>query len=97
MPRAQNAHAHVNAAFLFEFNQNKTLVEKAKIVYGGINSDFIHAGATEKYVIGKNIFSNDTLQHALNILNEEIQPNVCPPEPSPEYRRKLAVGLFYKV
>lgn len=37
MPRAQNAHAYVNAAFLLKFNENKTKVEAASICFGGIN------------------------------------------------------------
>lgn len=37
MPRAQNAHAYVNAAFLLKFNQDKTKVEAATVCFGGIN------------------------------------------------------------
>lgn len=97
MPRAQNAHAHVNAGFLIKFNSNKTAIEKLNIVYGGINPNFNHATKTEEFLIGKNIFDKETFISAIKRLNDEIRPNVTPPEPTPDYRRKLAVGLFYKV
>lgn len=97
MPRGQNAHAHVNAAFLFKFNSSKTLVESANIVYGGINPQFNHATATELYLRGKNLFDKTVFKAAVQSLNTEIVPNITPPEPSPDYRKKLAIGLFYKV
>lgn len=97
MPRAQNAHAHVNAGFLFKFNQYKNAVEKVNIVYGGISPSFIHAEKTEMFLIGKNIFDNEILQQTLKMLHDEINPVEAPPEPSPKFRRQLAINLFYKV
>jgi xanthine dehydrogenase/oxidase len=97
MPRAQNAHAHVNAAFLLKFNADKTVIEEARIVYGAISPEFNRAIATEKFLIGKNIFSNGTLKLAIETLSDEIFPDTSPPEPTPLYRKRLAVGLFYKV
>lgn len=97
MPRGQNAHAHVNAGFLFKFNANKTVIEIAHIVYGGINPQFNHASATELYLTGKNLFDKAVFKAAVQSLNTELVPNVTPPEPSPDYRKKLAIGLFYKV
>jgi len=43
MPRAQNAHAYVNAGFLFRLNVNNggKVLEKPTIVYGGINPLFV--------------------------------------------------------
>lgn len=37
MPRAQNAHAYVNAGFRLRFNNETGNVERASLVYGGIN------------------------------------------------------------
>ncbi|KAL7051325.1 hypothetical protein ACKWTF_004430 [Chironomus riparius] len=94
MPRAQNAHAYVNAAFLLELN--KTKVISAKICYGGINPTFIHAEKTEKVLIGQDLFKNQTLQQALSNLNDEINPDWLLPDASPEFRKSLALSLFYK-
>ncbi|XP_037902815.1 xanthine dehydrogenase-like isoform X2 [Hermetia illucens] len=94
MPRAQNAHAFVNAGFLLEM-ANDT-VKSARICFGGINPDFIHAYQTEKFLVGKNLFSNETIQGVMTELEAEINPDWVLPDASPEYRRKLACGLFYK-
>ncbi|XP_061376829.1 uncharacterized protein LOC116770815 [Danaus plexippus] len=95
MPRSQNAHAIVNAGFLIKFKKND-LIDKVNIVYGNITPQFIHAENTEKVLIDKDPFTEDTLQLALKNLYEEIRPDSRPPEPSPEYRKLLAVTLFYK-
>lgn len=97
MPRAQNAHAIINAGFLFKFNQTSQLIEKATIVYGGISKTFIHAEKTEAILIGKNPYTNETLQLALKSLKEEIEPEENSPEPSVEYRKMLSICLYYKV
>ena len=43
MPRAQNAHAYVNAGFLFRLDVNNggKVLAKPTIVYGGINPQFV--------------------------------------------------------
>lgn len=94
MPRAQNAHAYVNAGFLLKLNAGVT--EAARICFGGINPEFIHATETEKFLAGKNLYTNETLQEALRILTSEIQPDCVLPDASPEYRKNLAASLFYK-
>jgi len=42
-PRAQNAHAYVNAGFLFRMNVHNVgkVLAKPTIVYGGINPQFV--------------------------------------------------------
>lgn len=94
MPRAQNAHAYVNAAFLFKFNGE--VVESARICFGGIDPSFIHATNTEKSLQGKNLYTNETLQSAISYLNNELSPDWVLPDASPEYRKNLAISLFYK-
>ncbi|CAH0592539.1 unnamed protein product [Chrysodeixis includens] len=94
--REQNSQAEVNSAFLLKFNPHTHLVDEASIVYGNINPSFTHAYNTEKFLMGRNIFNNDTLQSALRILEKEINPDERPPYPPPCVRRKVALGLFYK-
>lgn len=95
MPRAQNAHAIVNAAFLLQLDEHH-VVHQANIVYGAISRYFIHATNAENHLIGKHLFSDGLLQEIYHILDEEIVPEHNPPEPDPDFRRELAVALFYK-
>lgn len=97
MPRSQNALALVNAGFLFQFNQNSNTIKKARITYGNISPNFIHAIKTENALIGKELYTDQTLKLALNTLFNEITPDERPPEASADFRRMLAVTLFYKV
>lgn len=97
MPRSQNAHAVVNAGFLFKFKQNSDLLEKASIVFGSISPTFVHATKTEEVLVGKDPFTDDTLQSALKSLSGEIKPEEAPPEPSASFRKMLALSLYYKV
>lgn len=96
MPRSQSAHAIVNAGFMYKLNRN-SIVNECRIVYGGLSPSFVRASATEAYLIGKNLFENMTLQTALRKLNMELVVTEYPAEPSIEYRKKLALNLFYKV
>ena len=97
MPRSQNAHAVVNAGFLFKFKNNSKLLEEATIVYGSISPKFVHATKTEATLAGKDPFTNETLQLALKSLSNEILPEEAPPEPSAAFRKMLAISLYYKV
>lgn len=99
MPRAQNAHAMVNAAFLFEFESSdaKKSVKSCQICYGGINPSFIHAEMTEKLLNGTDdLYTNENLEKAIKSLRSEIQPDTVLPDPSAEYRQNLAIALFYR-
>lgn len=97
MPRHQNALAIVNAGFFIEKDSRTNIICDAKIVYGNIAPDFVHATKTEKYLIGQNLFKKETLQGAMKLLNKEVVPVDNPPQPSKESRKKLALDLFYKV
>lgn len=99
MPRAQNAHAMVNAAFLFEFDtkDDKKSVKSCQICYGGINSKFIHAEATENLLTGiDDLYTEENLEKAIKSLQSEIEPDSMLPDPDPIYRKHLAISLFYR-
>ncbi|XP_061717702.1 xanthine dehydrogenase-like [Cydia pomonella] len=96
MPRAQNAHAIVNAAFLYKFCAPQDHVCLARMVFSGLSPHFTHAKNTERFLLGRQLFSNDTLQSAIKVLMQELVVVDNPPEPSANYRRDLAVNLFYK-
>nr|XP_034833059.1 xanthine dehydrogenase/oxidase-like [Maniola hyperantus] len=95
MPRSQNALAIVNAAFNVKLDIANR-IDSISIVYGNISPNFIHASQTEGYLRGKNLYNNQVLQGAINLLNKEIAPVESPPELSSWTRKKLAIGLFYK-
>ncbi|CAH0625212.1 unnamed protein product [Chrysodeixis includens] len=97
MPRSQSAHAIINAGFLYKMKSvSSNVVKDARIVFGGLSSSFVRATATEKFLAGRSLFTNDTLTSALKKLKEELVVVEHPPEPSVEYRKKAALGLFYK-
>lgn len=52
---------------------------------------------TESYLTGKNLLDQTVMKRACSILQTEIQPDAGPTEASPQYRKALAVNLFYKV
>lgn len=49
MPRSQNAHAYVNAAFRLTLNSANQVINST-IVFGGIQPSFVHATKTEKFL-----------------------------------------------
>lgn len=97
MPRSQNAHASVNAAFLYKLDSHRPgVVLSARVVFGGLSAHFTHAPRTEHMLVGRNLFTNEVLQEALHVLDQELKVEEISGELSPEYRRKCALGLFYK-
>ncbi|XP_077273964.1 aldehyde oxidase 1-like [Temnothorax americanus] len=86
MPTAQNAHAHVNAGFLFKFDAGGMVLEKPNIIYGGINKDFLHATNTELMLLGKSILNNQVLKSALKTLHDELHPDHVLPSYSLKFR-----------
>lgn len=67
----------------------------ANICFGGIHSAFLHATATEEYLIGKNLHSNETLSEALPILVAEMNVDDMSGAVS-EYQKNVGAALFYK-
>ncbi|CAH1401637.1 unnamed protein product [Nezara viridula] len=97
MPRAQSAHNYVNAGFMCKMDKKSyNILEKPNLVFGGIKPDFIHAKNTEEYLTGKTLIDPNVLKEALNILELELEPDHILPDASPEYRKGLALSLFYK-
>ncbi|XP_045499718.1 xanthine dehydrogenase 1-like [Colias croceus] len=96
MPRSQNAHAIVHSGFVYKIDPYDKKVLDCRVVYGGLSPAFIRAIRTERYLIGRRLFTNETLQGAINVLDNEMVVTEEPAEPSVEYRRKLALSLFYK-
>ncbi|XP_052836339.1 uncharacterized protein LOC128252582 [Drosophila gunungcola] len=95
MPRAQNAHAYVNAAFLLEL-ETDSKVKSARICFGGIRPDFVHATVIEKLLVGQNPYESNMVEQTFTKLEDLIKPDEVLPEASPVYRSKLACGLLYK-
>jgi len=95
MPRAQNAHAYVNAAFLLEVETN-CKVKSARICFGGIRPDFVHASVIEKLLVGQSPYEIKLVEQTFTKLVDLIKPDEVLPDASPVYRSKLACGLFYK-
>ncbi|XP_026741879.1 xanthine dehydrogenase-like [Trichoplusia ni] len=97
MPRSQSAHALINAGFLYKMKSaTSNVVHTARIVFGALSPSFVRATVTEEFLIGKKLFTNETLKSALEKLEKELVVVENPPEPSVEYRKKVALGLFYK-
>ncbi|CAH0726812.1 unnamed protein product, partial [Brenthis ino] len=95
MPRTQNAHAIVNAGFNYKLNDDNTVLD-CRIVYGGLSPSFNRAFKAEQYLIGQPLFKNETLQSALKVLFIEVKVTEHLPEYPIEYRKQLALNLFYK-
>ncbi|XP_015777058.1 PREDICTED: indole-3-acetaldehyde oxidase-like [Acropora digitifera] len=96
MPRAQNSHAYVNAGFNAQMDMSSMSVKFFSIVLGGIGPYPYHATKTEVLLKDKVLMDETTLKAALNSLAEEIVPDPSPTSASKEYRKSVAMGLFYK-
>lgn len=96
MPRSQNAHAYVNAAFLLTVDSNYNVVAPPRLVYGGINPQFVHALGTERSLTGKSLANDITLNLVMTVLGKELVPDTDPVLSSPAYRKSLAMSLLYK-
>ncbi|GAB0096817.1 hypothetical protein DMENIID0001_123850 [Sergentomyia squamirostris] len=96
--RAQNAQIYMNSGFLFEINLSTGIVTSSRIVYGGINPEFVHAISLESTINGKNLFDNATIQAGVNVINTNIRPQMdnFVGSFSEDFRTHLALGMFYK-
>jgi len=98
MPRAQNAHAYVNAGFKFKVDKKDKyrVIEKPNIVFGGISPGFVHASSAENVVVGQQLLSPNAVKAVVTKLKTELKADHQKPDASPEYRQGLACSLFYK-
>ncbi|XP_055692709.1 uncharacterized protein LOC129795453 [Lutzomyia longipalpis] len=94
--RAQNATFLMNAGFLLQMDTGSSVVVSSRIVYGGVNPNFVHATAVENYLNGKDLFDNATIQGVVNTIDPNFPFDDSLPNPSAEFRQRLAIGLFYK-
>lgn len=96
MPRAQNAHAYVNAAFLLSVDSKTQQIKNCRICFGGISTNFVHAWSIEELMKGQVYYDKILLEKIFSQLPKSLKPNITLREASPEYRRILACGLLYK-
>lgn len=85
---------YVIAGFLIETLADT--IKSIRICYSGIEAAFIHATATEEYLNGKPLQSTDVLVKALSILANELSPDENASHTSKDYRKALALALFFK-
>lgn len=97
MPRSQNAHAYVNAGFRFQVDANTLTVQTLPtIVFGGLSQNFVHATKTEKFLLGKTLSDQQTITSAFKLLSSELIADNDPSLANAQYRKSLALSLFYK-
>lgn len=96
MPKSQNAHALVHAGFLYKIDESFKVLE-SRIVYSGLSATITRAYETELYLKGKNLFTNETLQGALETLKKELVFVDYFLDPPIAYKLQVSLGLFYKV
>jgi len=97
-PRAVFSHAHVNAAFLAEVDQENgsKIVSKPSFVFGGVSDSFIHADKTESFVVGKDLKDPSVIKAMFETLAKETNPDDKVYDASKEYRAGLVEALLYK-
>ncbi|BFZ04907.1 hypothetical protein BsWGS_07946 [Bradybaena similaris] len=96
--RLQLCHAHVTSGFNFQVDPNHNYLVKTRptIVIQGINGQLVHAVKTENFLLGRKLGDSSVLQGAISLLSEEIVPDDHLILASPDYRKSLAIGHFYK-
>lgn len=96
MIRAQNAHAYVNAAFLINVERPSLKIQNARICFGGLHPDFIHATEIEEMLKGKQLYDSQVIAKVFSIASNTFIADTILSNGSPEYRQKVACGLLYK-
>ncbi|XP_028411480.1 xanthine dehydrogenase-like [Dendronephthya gigantea] len=96
MPRHQNAHAYANAGFKVTMDSTYIIKGIPSLMFGGVKLSPFRASGTQQYLSGKNILDSETLKGCMNALDKEMIPESTPLTASAEYRKSLALSLFYK-
>lgn len=87
----------MNAGFLIEWqNAEHRVVKSARLCFGNIRPDFVHAQGVEQFLVNRDLYDCATVAKIFEQLMSSIQPVEMLPEASPKYRQKLACSLFYK-
>jgi len=87
--------AIVNAALRVSLDDDN-IVESTNLVYGGMAPTTVQAQNTMKYLEGKKWNAKETLEGAVNALEQDFNLGFGVPGGMATYRRSLAFGFFYR-
>ncbi|KAL9059902.1 MAG: hypothetical protein Q9162_000972 [Coniocarpon cinnabarinum] len=87
--------ALVNAALRVSLDDDYKVVS-ADLVYGGMAPTTIAATKTMRFLLNKPWTSKDTLEHAMNRLEEDFDLRFGVPGGMASYRKSLALSFFYR-
>ncbi|KAG0127145.1 molybdopterin binding aldehyde oxidase/xanthine dehydrogenase [Tuber indicum] len=87
--------AIVNAALRVSLDDDG-MVESTNLVYGGMAPTTVQAQNTMKYLRGKQWGAKETLEGAVNALEQDFNLKFGVPGGMATYRRSLAFGFFYR-
>jgi xanthine dehydrogenase/oxidase len=87
--------AIVNAALRVSLDDNR-IIESVNLVYGGMAAVTKSATKTEEYLVGKEWGTSETLEGAMNALEDDFNLPFSVPGGMAQYRKSLALGFFYR-
>lgn len=87
--------AIVNSALRISLDED-TIVESCDLVYGGMAPTTIAAKKTQEFLTGKKLADLNTLEGAMNALEQDFNLSFGVPGGMATYRKSLALGFFYK-
>ncbi|KAL8335999.1 hypothetical protein RB601_000034 [Gaeumannomyces tritici] len=75
---------------------NDGVIEKCNLVFGGMAAFTLAAKATSEFMAGKKFAELETLEGAMNALEEDFNLPFGVPGGMASYRKSLALGFFYR-
>ncbi|RPA87015.1 xanthine dehydrogenase-like protein [Ascobolus immersus RN42] len=87
--------AIVNAALRVSLDDN-LVIENINLVYGGMAAVTKSATKAEEYLVGKKWGTPETLEGAMNALEQDFNLPFGVPGGMAQYRKSLALGFFYR-